>query len=166
MDEKFLEAVSEHVKAYYVKNYNPKFPKASLPQNQEMTLLLETIRQTNNINTKNKSENTLLSLVAYTNEKELLELLLSHPQIDVNTQNNKKNTPLMQAILKGRNIKPMIEPLLAHPAIDLEIRNNYEGGGATPLMTAERHLEWEKDESQKYHYIEAIELLKAKALKK
>lgn len=29
-------------------------------------------------------------------------------------------------------------------------------------MTAERHLEFEQDESQKYHYVEAIELLKAK----
>lgn len=65
-----------------------------------MTLLLETIRQTNNINARNKNEHTLLSLVAYTNERELLELLLSHPKIDVNTQNKQKNTPLMMVVLK------------------------------------------------------------------
>lgn len=154
LDEQFLAELWKHIDAYYIKNHNPKFPKASLPENQEMTLLLETIRQTNNINARNKNEHTLLSLVAYTNERELLELLLSHPKIDVNTQNKQKNTPLMMVVLKWGNMVPMLEPLLARSDIDLEIRNNYGKDGATALMTAERH--W---------YPDVIELLKAKQTK-
>lgn len=87
LDEQFLEAIAEHCRAYYSSDARKMFPKGNLPENQELTLLLEKIRQTNDINAKNEKGNTLLMLVAYTNEREFLELLLSHPTIDINIEN-------------------------------------------------------------------------------
>lgn len=111
-----------------MKKFDPKFPKKNLPENHEMSLLLNTIRQTNNINAKNENGHTLLSLVAYTNEREFLEFLLSCPQTDVNVQNNQKNTPVMRVIFRGRDMKLMLEPLLAHTSLDLGIRNTFGEG--------------------------------------
>lgn len=89
LDEKFLEAIAEHCKAYYSSDARKKFPRANLPENQELTLLLDKIRQTNDINARNSKGNTLPMLVAYTNESKLLELLLSHPKIDLDIKNDR-----------------------------------------------------------------------------
>ena len=96
----------------------------------------------NDINTRNDEGDTLLNLVATTSEIELFKLLLSHPNIDVNTQDNRKTTPLMKVIAKGEAeaMEPMLRVILVHPAINTEIRNNLDDQGSTALMSAERYL--------------------------
>lgn len=136
LDEQFLESISELCKTYYERTYDENFPRRSLPQNQELTLLLEEIRQTNNVNAVNKGGNTLLHLAARASEKEMVDILLSHPQIDVNIQNNQKMTPLMMVLTRGNDMDAVVKSLFAHPKIDLDIQNNM---GITARKMAERY---------------------------
>ncbi len=127
-----------------------------------MMLLLDTIRQTNNINVKNGKGHTLLSLVVYTDERKTLDLLLSHPKIDIGVKNDQNNTLLMRAVIKGQNMKLMLEPILAHELMDLSILTARGMGEFTPLMLAEKYLQQETGEAKKTEYIEVIALLRAK----
>ncbi len=162
LDEWFLTELWEQLHVYCSRKYNPKFPKVNRPEFHEMMLLLDTIRQTNNINVKNGKGHTLLSLVVYTDERKTLDLLLSHPKIDIGVKNDQNNTLLMRAVIKGQNMKLMLEPILAHELMDLSILTARGMGEFTPLMLAEKYLQQETGEAKKTEYIEVIALLRAK----
>lgn len=126
LDREFLDALSDWIELFYTDPIRKCAPRSSSPKNQRLKLLFETVREENDINARDAEGNTLLHLVAGTNGMELWSLLLSHPNTDVNAQNNLRSTPLMRLIFKQENMEPMARVLLAHPAIDLEVRNNYE----------------------------------------
>lgn len=73
------------------------------------------------------------------NIKEAVELLLKHPKIDVNAQNNEGHTPFI--IAAAYNHKEIVKSLLKHPDIDVNVR--CENGG-TALMYA---AAWGKNEA-------------------
>ena len=61
-----------------------------------------------------------------------LEMLLKHPKIEVNLQNDYGRTALMFAYADGSSIG-CLERLLAHPKIDLNLKDKY---GQTALSLA------------------------------
>ncbi|ORX81437.1 ankyrin, partial [Anaeromyces robustus] len=62
---------------------------------------------------------------------EIVQLLLKHPDIDVNFQNNKGFTPLIRAAKDGK--KEIVELLLKHPNVDTNVQDNE---GRTALFYA------------------------------
>lgn len=66
-----------------------------------------------------------LSEAAINNHENIVKLLLTHPDIDVNSRGEFGKTPLMAAIEnKSPNSINIIKLLLSHPKINLETRNN------------------------------------------
>ncbi|CAN9349704.1 unnamed protein product [Alternaria sp. RS040] len=78
---------------------------------------------------------TSLHLAANRGLEEMVKLLLSHPDIDVNSQGPSGRTPLHAATNNG--CMEIIVLLLAHPGIDVNSLEDY--GGGTPLHAAASH---------------------------
>jgi ankyrin repeat protein len=72
----------------------------------------------------------LLKAIVY-NIVESVELLLKHPNIDVNKANNDGETPLLKAACFG--LVEIVRELLAHPGIDV---NKTDKDGKTPIDLA------------------------------
>jgi ankyrin repeat protein len=75
-----------------------------------------------------------LHLAAHNARGPVLEALISHPQIDVNSRNKWKSTPLSLAAAKGHHAA--ITALFKHPDIDIDVRADYYG--RTALIEAAR----------------------------
>ena len=72
---------------------------------------------------------TSLHLAANRGLEEMVKLLLSHPDIDVNSQGRSGRTPLHAATNNG--CMEIIVLLLAHPGIDVNSLEDYGGGEKT-----------------------------------
>ncbi|MDX8494866.1 ankyrin repeat domain-containing protein [Mesorhizobium sp. VK22B] len=76
-----------------------------------------------------------LHLAAHNGRIAVLETLIGHPAIDVNSRNKWKSTPLSLAAAKGH--LACILALVKHPQIDIDARADYYG--RTPLIEAARN---------------------------
>jgi ankyrin repeat protein len=93
----------------------------------------ELINQGIDINIKNNHGNIALIDASCYGEKEIVKLLLNHPNIDVNIQSDYGYTALINASYKRH--KEIVKLLLNHPNIDVNIQDNF---GYTALMYASR----------------------------
>ena len=73
------------------------------------------------VNCKSRDGLFALKYAASSDDEELLELLLSHPGVDVNNTDNYQNTALMMACYK-RNFR-IIKRLLVVPDINVNCQN-------------------------------------------
>lgn len=137
LDENFIQTASKYIEKYYSSDARKSLGNSNLPENQELTLLLREVQATHDINASDSRKNTLLYKVAGTNEVEFFDFLLTHPNIDVNAQDNRGYTPLMMMIILNPENATMIKSILAHPAINMEIQNH---NNMTALMIAEKYL--------------------------
>ncbi|AZO58433.1 MAG: ankyrin repeat domain-containing protein [Mesorhizobium sp.] len=76
-----------------------------------------------------------LHLAAHNGRTAVLETLIGHPAVDVNSRNKWKSTPLSLAAARGH--LACIQSLLKHPQIDIDARADYYG--RTPLIEAARN---------------------------
>ncbi|TGZ37476.1 ankyrin repeat domain-containing protein, partial [bacterium M00.F.Ca.ET.162.01.1.1] len=66
-----------------------------------------------------------LHLAAHNGRTAVLETLIGHPAVDVNSRNKWKSTPLSLAAARGH--LACIQSLLKHPQIDIDARADYYG---------------------------------------
>ncbi len=89
-----------------------------------------------NINEKRyPSGNTILHIVCKKNYIDIVKLLLTVPEIDVNIKNNRGNTALMEACYCPRT--EIIKILLGHPGIDVNTKNNDRETALTYICRSE-----------------------------
>lgn len=84
------------------------------------------------INASNPGGLTALNIACYNGYLEIVRLLLSQPDIDVNKPNKKNSTPLIEACRKGRT--DIVRLMVKHPKVDIEFRCLY-GGDALSSCT-------------------------------
>jgi len=84
------------------------------------------------INGTNPGGLTTLNIACFNGFVEIVKLLLTSPDVDVNKPNKKNSTPLIEAVRKGK--LDIVRLLVKHPRIDLEHRCNF-GGDALASST-------------------------------
>ncbi|OUM64989.1 hypothetical protein PIROE2DRAFT_60293 [Piromyces sp. E2] len=94
------------------------------------TVLTYSVQRTKGLKRELLQRPDIMEFLDYS-QKEIVEVLLKHPGIDVNVQDNKKVTPLMYATIYGR--LKTVKLLLKHPKIDVNIQNRI---GGTALICA------------------------------
>jgi ankyrin repeat protein len=79
-----------------------------------------------------------LHLSALNARTAVIEALIEHPEIDVNSRNKWKSTPLSLASAKGHYASVL--PLVKHPEIDIDARAEYYGRTALIEAAKNGHL--------------------------
>lgn len=101
----------------------------------EIAAFAEILRKTGDINEEdNEGWTLLMKVTSYFGYIEIAELLVIHPDIQVNKKNKHNETALMLAT-ESRN-KKAVEILLSHPDTQINEKNNIQ---ATALMLAAGH---------------------------
>jgi len=140
---KYIKLFEEHSYSIY--------ELITMAEYQAIELLIEEINKENpdlelikdildysvvDINSKDSDDRTALMWATikeptYEKDEKVVELLLKHPQIDVNVQTLSGSTALMYATYWGK--EKCVELLLNHPGIDVNLQNER---GYTALMLA------------------------------
>jgi ankyrin repeat protein len=92
------------------------------------------LASTADINEK-KFEGTLLTVAVEKGDQKIVELLLTHPEIDVNKAHKGGATPLI--IASQRGFKEIVARLLRHP--DIDVNSATTARGDTPLHQASQN---------------------------
>jgi len=107
--------------------------------NSDVNKIKELLDSGIDINIKYEKKSTLfylftpLHLACFYSNIDIIKLLLSYPDINVNIQDNNGNTPLHLPCSDELVNINVVELLLAHPDIDVNIQDKYEN---TPLYKA------------------------------
>lgn len=99
----------------------------------DMARVKELLNSGIDINSQNEYGDTPLYEASITNHIEIVELLLSYPNIVINAQSDRGATALF--VSSSNNHIGIVELLLAHPEIDINIANKE---GLTPLHVSSR----------------------------
>lgn len=109
-----------------------KYPSidVNVRDNKGGTALSYAVRWTQGLKKEHLQKPAVMSIFDF-HQKPIVELLLKHPNIDVNMEDNNKLTPLMHATLLGRT--KTVELLLKHKDIEINKKGNLD---CTALMMA------------------------------
>ncbi len=86
---------------------------------------IRSVLETTDVNVADDDGWTALHIAAHRQNRELIRLLLEHPDIDVNARNKWRSTPLMMAANSGN--LDIVELLLRHPMILVDLQADYYG---------------------------------------
>jgi len=117
-----------------IKNNHGETPLDLIIQTGDLNTLQKVIKQCVNVNITDDMGKTSLMKAASEGQVEVVKLLLTHPNMDVNKQDLNYQTALMMASVNGHT--EVVQLLLEYNDIDLNIRNS--DGVPAIVATAER----------------------------
>ena len=132
---------------YYLLTNNIYKIRELLPTQAEITgnhmFLISSIEMFNifsvHINKLGDNDRTALMKAIYDDNEDLIKLLINHPKIDVNLQNNDGYTPLTFAIVYNKDLT-LIKQLLNYPKIDVNSQNQTDDTSLTYAIAYNKDL--------------------------